>query len=124
MPESITWSLAASGTPGPTIQATGKTPGDGFISISLEVEKSSGPTDHNLQVDNVDKVNFLLISSDLLDGKISVKADRTDATPLTGPLLLVGAAVKLFANNLTTLTVTNSSTEKKATLFVLIGLTL
>jgi hypothetical protein len=74
-------------------------------------------------VDDVDKVNFLAISSDLLDGKVLVKADGATATPLTGPLLLPGAAVKLFAEDLTTLTVHNTSLNNSAKLSVLIGLT-
>jgi hypothetical protein len=123
MAESIVWSLTAGGTAGSSIQSSGKTSGEAIISVSVDLDAGSAERDLSLQVDDVDKVNFLAISSDLLDGKVTVKADGADATPLTGALLLPGAAVKLFAADLTTLTVHNTSADKSAKLSVLIGLT-
>lgn len=123
MSESIVWSLTAGGTAGSSIQSSGKTSGEAIISISVDLDAGSAQRDLSLQVDDVDKVNFLAISSDLLDGKVTVKADGATATPLTGALLLPGAAVRLFAGDLTTLTVHNTSADKSAKLSVLIGLT-
>lgn len=123
MSENITWSLTAGGTSGSSIQASGVSKGEGIISVSVELEAAGDPRPLTLQVDDVDKVNFLAISCDLVDGKVTVQADASSATALTGPILLFGASVKLFAGDLTTLTVQNTSTEKVANLKVLIGLT-
>jgi len=122
MSESITWSLTAGGTAGSSIQASGVSAGDGIVSVSVDLDANGNARDLTLQVDNVDKVTFLAISSDLIDGKVTVKADGASATALTGPVLLFGAAVKLFAGDLTKLTVQNTSPTKPAKLSVLIGL--
>lgn len=123
MVETITWSLTAGGTSGSTITAKGAAKGDGIISVSVDLAESSDARNLALQVDNVDNVGFLAISSDLLDGSVTVKADGAEATALTGPVLLFGTAVKLFAGDLTTLTVHNTSAADAAKVTVLIGLT-
>jgi len=122
MSENITWSLTAGGASGSNIQASGVSKGDGIVSVSVELDAGSAARALTLQVDDVDKVAFLAISCDLVDGKVTVQADGASATALTGPMLLFGAAVKLFAGDLTTLTVQNTSTDKAAKLTVLIGL--
>ena len=123
MSESISWSLTAGGTSGSTIQTKGSSDGDGIVSVTVELDAGSAERDLTLQVDDVDKVGFLAISSDLQDGSVTVKADGANATALTGPILLFGAGVKLFAGDLGTLTVHNTSAVDAATLTVLIGLT-
>ncbi len=115
MSETITWSLTAGGKSGSAIQTKGASTGDGIVSVSVE-------RDLALQVDKVDNVAFLAISSDLLDGSVTVKADGANASALSGPILLFGEAVKLFAGDLTTLTVHNTSADKAAKVTVLIGL--
>ena len=118
MSETISWSLSA----GASISATGSTPGDATISLSKELDAASGETALTLQVDDVDKVTFLSITADLLDGSVTAKGTGDDAIALTGPMLLFGEAAKLFADDLTTLAVENKSADKKAKLSVLIGL--
>ncbi len=122
MSESISWSLTAGGTSGSGINTAGATIGDAVVTASVDLEANSGERDLTLQVDNIEKVTFLAISSDLLDGKVSVKATSDTATKLTGPILLFGHAVKLFADDLTTLTIHNESVDKPAKVSVLIGL--
>ncbi|MEM9305175.1 MAG: hypothetical protein AAGE01_23900 [Pseudomonadota bacterium] len=122
MSESITWSLTAGGTSGSGIQASGQTQGDALVSVSIDLDAGSASRDLALQVEDVSKVGFLAIASDLQDGKVTVKADGANATALTGPILLFGNAVGLFAGDLTTLTVHNTSADKAASLTVLIGL--
>lgn len=122
MTETISWSLIAGGTSGSNINATGELEGDGIVSVSVDLDAGSAERALTLQVDDVDKVAFLVISSSLIDGKVTVKADGANATALTGPILLFGASVKLFAGDLTTLTVHNTSTDTVAKLSVLIGL--
>ena len=123
MSESISWSLTAGGTSGSIIQTKGASAGDAIISVTVELDAGSAERDLALQVDNVDKVGFLAISSDLQDGSVTVKADGANATELSGPILLFGEGVKLFAGDLTTLTVHNTSAAEGATLTALIGLT-
>ena len=74
-----------------------------------------------LQLDSVDKIVFLAISSSINDGSVEVQATGADATALTGPMILYGGAVKLFATDLSTLKVQNKHAAEKATLSVLIG---
>jgi hypothetical protein len=121
MSETISWSLTAGGV-GSGINATGTTTGDAIVAASVELDAGSAEKALTLQVDNMDKVTFLAISSDLLDGKVTVKATGS-AIEMTGPILLFGSAVALFASDLTTLTVHNTSVDKAAKLSVLIGLT-
>lgn len=122
MSEAISWSLSAGGASGPGISSAGQTEGDATVSLSkeLDIGEEKGLA---VQVDDVDKVTFLAIDCDLLDGSVTVKATADDPTALKGPILLYGEAVKLFGDDLTTLTVKNNSTEKKANLTALIGLT-
>ena len=123
MSETISWSLTAGGTSGSGVNAAGATTGDATVSVSVDLDPASPARALTLQVDNVDKVSFLAISSSLLDGNVTVKATGAAATKLTGPILLFGEAVALFASDLTTLTVQNTSADKAAKLSVLIGLT-
>lgn len=123
MAETIAWSLTAGGTSGSAVQARGASVGDGIVSVSVELEAASSARDLLLQVDQVEKVAFLAISATLFDGSVTVKADGANATALSGPILLFGDAVKLFAGDLTTLTVENASVVSAARITVLIGLT-
>ena len=123
MSETITWSLTAGGKSGSAIQTKGASTGDGIVSVSVDLDAGSAERDLALQVDKVDNVAFLAISSDLLDSSVTVKADGANASALSGPILLFGEAVKLFAGDLTTLTVHNTSADKAAKVTVLIGLT-
>lgn len=122
MPETISWSLTAGGPSGTGINAAGATIGDATVSVSIALEAQSGERALTLQVDDVDKATFMAISSDLTTGDVTVKATGGDATKVTGPMLMFGDAVKLFASDLTTLTVENTSADKPANLNVLIGL--
>lgn len=123
MSETISWSLTAGGASGSGVNAAGATTGDATVSVSVDLDPAGPERALTLQVDDVDKVSFLAISSSLLDGKVTVKATGAAATKLTGPILLFGEAVALFASDLTTLTVKNNSADKAAKLSVLIGLT-
>lgn len=123
MSETIVWSFTAGGTSGSAIQSKGSSVGDGIVSVSVDLEAGSAARDLVLQVDTVDNVAFLAVSSSLADGKVTIKADGATATALTGPILLFGAGVKLFAGDLTTLTVHNTSAVTAAKVTILIGLT-
>jgi hypothetical protein len=106
------------------VNAAGETAGDATVSVAVTLDAGAGPRDLALQIDDVGKVTFLAISSTLTDGSVGVRAGPGDFTDLTGPILLFGGAVSLFAPDLSTLTVRNESQAEAADLTVLIGLTL
>lgn len=125
MTESIAWSVTAGNASSSGINAAGSTAGDATVSVSLTLDPAAAaPRDLALQVDDVSKVTFLAIATDLNDGTVEVKGTGAAAIPLTGPVMLFGAAVPLFSTDLTTLSVQNKSPDKEADLSVLIGLTL
>ena len=66
-------------------------------------------------------ITFLAISSSISDGTVEVQADGAAPTPLTGPMILYGDAVGLFAGDLTTLKAQNKHATDEAELSVLIG---
>ena len=73
----------------------------------------------DLQLDDVDKLDFLLVSSSDYDTKVEVKGDAS-VVKLTGPLLLFGDSIKLFATSLDKLTIQNKS-DKETELQIIIG---
>jgi hypothetical protein len=93
MSETITWSLTAGGKSGSAIQTKGASTGDGIVSVSVDLDAGSAERDLALQVDKVDNVAFLAISSDLLDGSVTVKADGANASALSGPVRRGGQAL-------------------------------
>lgn len=125
MSEVISWSVAAGSASSSGVNSAGSTEGDATISVSLTLDADAASArDLSLQVDDVSKVTFLAITSSLNDGSVEVKGTGANAIPLTGPILLFGAAVPLFSTDLTTLSVQNKSPDKEADLSILIGLTL
>lgn len=125
MSESISWSFNAGATTGAGLNSSGSLEAEAAISAVVTLGAAMGEAaDLALQLDTVDKIVFLAISSSISDGSVEVQADGEEATPLTGPLILYGSAVKLFANDLTTLKTQNKHATKEATLSVLIGLKL
>jgi hypothetical protein len=123
MAQNISWTYSADNSGG-GINASGSTIVDAVISASVDLDAAMAQKkDLALQVDDVSKVAFLVIASSLYDGKVEIQATGTNPTALAGPLILYGAAVGLFASDLTTLKVQNKSAQTAATLSILIGLT-
>ncbi|MFZ7090738.1 hypothetical protein [Primorskyibacter sp. 2E233] len=121
MPESIAWSLSAGGSSGSGISAAGTLLVDASMSVSRSFDAAGAETDVELMIDKVDNVSFLAISSDLNDGKVTVQGTG-DKRALTGPIVLFGEAVKLFATDLSVVKVQNTSPDKAAHLTILVGL--
>lgn len=125
MAETISWSFTAASSSGAGVASSGARPADGTASASVQLDAAMGAaTPLTLQLDDVDRIAFLGIVPSLIDGSVEVQADGAAMTKLTGPLMLFGDAVKLFAGDLTTLKVQNRHGTKAATLSVLIGLKL
>jgi hypothetical protein len=125
MAETVSWAFTAASSSGAGIASGGSLAADGTTSASVQLDAAmASAAALTLQLDDVDRIAFLGIVPSLTDGSVEVQADGGSATKLTGPLMLFGAAVKLFAGDLTTLKAQNRHATKAATLSVLLGLKL
>jgi hypothetical protein len=124
MADTITWSVNAAASSGAGGKASGKTSVDAVVAANATLEPAmAAAQDLALQIDDTDKVLFFSVTSTLNDGKVKIKADA-DEIEVTGPLVLHGDAVGLFAGDLGTLSVQNTSTDTAADLSIMIGLKL
>lgn len=125
MQQSLSWSFNAGATGGHGINAGGSLTVDAVFSASIVLDANMAQMkDVALQIDDVDKLNLIVISSSLNDGKVEVKADTNTVTKITGPVVLFGNAAKLFAGDLEKISLQNKSADKTADISILIGLTL
>lgn len=125
MSELLSWSLSAGAPSGVGVNQSGSVETEAITTATVDLEAAmAAAKDLALQVDDVTKVDFLIVTCTLNDGKVEVQADGAAATPLTGPLVLFGGAVGLFAGDLDKLSVQNKSPTTAAKLSILIGLQL
>ena len=125
MAETLSWSFTTASSSGAGVASSGSLTVDGTASASVQLDAAKAAASPlTLQFDQVDRIAFLGIVPSLTDGSVEVQGDGAAATKLTGPLMLFGAAVKLFTGDLTTLKAQNTHATKTATLSVLIGLKL
>ncbi|MDP3415497.1 hypothetical protein [Falsiroseomonas sp.] len=125
MAETLSWSVTMASSSGAGVASHGALVADGTSSASVQLDAGmAAAAPLTLQLDNVDRIAFLGLVPSLTDGSVEVQADGAAATKLSGPLMLFGGAVKLFAGDLSTLKAQNRHTTKAATLSVLIGLKL
>ena len=125
MPQSLSWSFTASSPIGVGVNAFGTAQAEAITAAGVTLDANmAAAQDLALQIDAVDKVRFLILTSSLNDGTVELKADSATVTKLTGPLVLFGNAVELFAGDLDTLSVQNKSTDTPAEISILIGLAL
>ena len=122
MVETLTWSFTAGSSSGAGLASNGSLAAEAatLASVSLDANMAAA-IDLALQLADVDQIAFLAIAASLEDGSVEVQADGANPTVLTGPLILYGEAVKLFAGDLTTLKVQNKHPTEAAELSVLIG---
>ena len=120
MPDTIAWSFNASSSAGGASKAAGKAAADATLSVARSLKKNMGaPEVLSLQLETAVKIVFFAATSTLNDGKVTLKADG-DTVAVTGPLVLHGNALALFAGDLSSLTVRNQGAEE-AQLSILIG---
>lgn len=120
--DSVSWSFTVGASSGAGFSSNGKHDVEATTSAVVALEANmNAPTDLSLQLADVEKIAFLAIGSSLADGSVEVKADGADAVAMTGPLILFGKAVKLFAGDLATLSVQNKHATKEAKLTLLIA---
>lgn len=118
--EKLSWNLKVGSASGGSVSDTGSANVEGVFYAPAELPAGGDPVAMDIQLGNIDKLDVLLISSTVYDGKLEVKADGPKAVKLTGPLALFGSAIGLFATSLETLTLQNKS-DQDATVEILIG---
>jgi hypothetical protein len=121
----LSWSFNAGAPSGVGVNTSGSASVDAVTTAAITLDANmQAAEDLALQIDDVGKVDFLVLTSTLTGGEVEIKADGAAVTKLTGPLVLFGDAIKLFAGNLGKLSVQNKSADKKAELAILLGLSL
>lgn len=110
------------GAGGAALNASGALGAEAVMTARRRLEPAMGEAETlTLQIDDVGKLVFLAIDASLRDGSVQVGAEAASMTALSGPLLLFGAGVSLFADDLSTLSVRNTHATEAATLTILIG---
>ena len=124
MPDSISWSFNAASSSGAASKASGKATVDATLAATKSFKKNMGAAEVlKFQLETAASVAFLAVTSTVNDGKVKIKADG-DEVAITGPLVLHGNALALFADDLSEVSVQNTSTTEAADVSILIGLSL
>ncbi len=121
MSQKFSWSFSGGAPSGAGANSGGSVEIDAITSAGVTLAKASADRALALQIDDVDKLAFFILTSSLNDGSVDVKADGATRTKITGPLILYGEAIKLFAGDLQTLTLKNASATDAADIGILIG---
>lgn len=122
MSERISWALSLDASSGARVTGREVVDVEATTLATIDLDPAmAAAEDFNLQIANTDGVVVFAIMSSLLDGTVSVRATLADATPLTGPLVLYGEAVTMFASDLSTLRVQNEHPTETAQIKVMIG---
>jgi hypothetical protein len=125
MPQDFSWSFNGGAPSGVGVNNAGHMAVDAITTAGVTLAKAmAADRDLALQIDDVAKVAFFVLTSSLNDGSVEIKADTATRTKLTGPIILYGEAVKMFAGNLEKLTLKNSSPTDAAEITILMGLNL
>ncbi|MGB3847729.1 MAG: hypothetical protein WA940_17805 [Sphingopyxis sp.] len=122
MPQKFFWSFGGNSSAGVGINAGGELDVDAITTAEVQLVKGmTADRELALQIDDVDQLAFFVLTSSLTDGSVEVKTDTATRTRLTGPIILFGAAIKLFAGSLETITLKNLSTTTPADIRILVG---
>jgi hypothetical protein len=122
MSQKFSWSFSGGSPAGAGVNNGGSLEVDAITSAGVTLAKAMGADrDLALQIDDVDKLAFFIMTSSLNDGSVDVKADSATRTKLSGPLILYGEAIKLFAGDLQTISLKNSSATAAADITILMG---
>jgi hypothetical protein len=121
MPQKFSWSFSGGTPSGAGANNGGSVEVDAITSAGVTLAKASADRALALQIDDVEKLEFFILTSSLNDGSVDVKADTATRTKITGPLILYGEAIKLFAGDLQTLTLKNASATDAADITILMG---
>ena len=118
----MTWSFTAGSSSGIGLDDAGSMDLEATTAANIQLDAAmNNATGLALQLADVNKVSFLAITASRYDGSVKVKADGAGDTDLDGPLILFGEGVKLFAGDLSTLSVQNAHQTEAVTLSIVIG---
>lgn len=122
MPETVSWSISVGASSGAGLASHGALGAEAatFAKVDLDAAMPAA-TDLALQIADTGGIVFFAVSASRNDGSVTVQGDGAAPTPLTGPLILFGEAVGLFAGDLTALKAQNTHATEAATLTILIG---
>ncbi|HMO76216.1 MAG TPA: hypothetical protein PKD99_09690 [Sphingopyxis sp.] len=122
MPQKFLWSLGGNVPGGAGVNAGGTEEVDAITSAEVQLaEGVSTDRELALQIDDVDKLAFFILTSSLNDGSVEVETDTATRTKLTGPVILFGEAIKLFAGDLDKIKLKNASATTAADIRILMG---
>ncbi|WP_260583524.1 hypothetical protein [Sphingopyxis sp. PET50] len=122
MPQKFSWSFSGGAPSGAGVNNGGSLEVDAITSAGVTLAKAmTADRDLALQIDDVGKLAFFILTSSLNDGSVDVKTDGATRTKLTGPLILYGEAIKLFAGDLQTISLKNASATDPADITILMG---
>lgn len=122
MAKKFFWSFGGNSAAGVGIADGNGIDVDAITTADVQLVKNmSADRELALQIDDVDELAFFVLTSSLTDGSVEVKTDTATRTKLTGPIILFGSAIKLFAGSLATLTLKNLSATDAADIRILVG---
>jgi hypothetical protein len=125
MPDSISWSFNAAGSSGGASKASGKSSVDAVMVANRTIKKGAAAEELALQLESAAKVALLAITSSSREVTVKVGTGAGAKTvTLTGPLVLHGDAVKLFADDLGKVTLSAPTSDASADVSILIGFNL
>src|SRR3954452_23672453 len=83
----LSWSFNAGAPSGVGVNTSGSASVDAVTSAAVTLDANMQATEElALQIDDVGKVAFLVLTSSLTSGEVEVKADGAAVTKLSGPL--------------------------------------
>lgn len=122
MAQKLFWSFGGNSSGGAGISSGGAVEVDAITTAEVQLVKNmNADRDLALQIDDIDKLALLVVTSSLNDGSVEIKADTATRTKLTGPIILFGAAIKLFAGSLDKISLKNLSATDAADIRILMG---
>ncbi|HEY0013038.1 MAG TPA: hypothetical protein VGB79_09320 [Allosphingosinicella sp.] len=122
MAQKLFWSFGGNSSGGAGIDSGGVVEVDAVTIAEVQLVKNmNADRELALQIGDVGKLAILVLTSSVNDGSVEVQADTATRTKLTGPIILFGAAIKLFAGSLDKISLKNLSTTNVADIRILMG---
>lgn len=122
MAQKLFWSFGGNSSGGAGIDSGGAMDVDAITIAEVQLVKNmTADRELALQIGDVGKLALLVLTSSLNDGSVEIETDTGTRTKLTGPIILFGAAIKLFAGSLDKISLKNLSTSDAADIRILMG---
>lgn len=125
MPDLISWSFNATASAGGMSKGSGKVEVDAVLVANRTIKKGAAAEELALQLEAAAKVVFLSITSTSAEVTVKVGTGAGAKTvTLSGPLILYGDGVNLFASDLGKVTLSAPTSDATADVSILIGMKL